>query len=64
MTTENADPAIKEEVEPPVQTLICKSAALGDLEAVKKALEGSSTDLVNGVDEQVRVHDVVRLTLP
>lgn len=49
------DPLKEEEEEPPLQTLICKSAALGDLEAVKKGLERSPTDLVNAVDEQVRV---------
>jgi hypothetical protein len=41
------------EEEPSLQTVICKSAALGDLEAVKKALEQSPTDLVNGLDKEV-----------
>lgn len=62
MSTETADPSTKEEVEPSLQTVICKSAALGDLEAVKKCLEGSP-DLVNGVDDQVRVHAVVPVQL-
>lgn len=37
------------------QVSVCKAAALGDLEAVRKAVE-ESTRLVNTPDEQVSLH--------
>lgn len=49
--TADADAGKAEETSP--QTLVCKSAALGDLDTIKKTLEQHPGDLINDVDEQV-----------